>query len=86
MLKQILYGILGIAFGALLTIKANWFVDTFGRISWAERHFGSAGTYGFVRLLGVILSVIFFFYAIGMLGPVYLAIIKFLSTVFGTAA
>lgn len=33
-------------------------VDLFGRIGWAERHLGSAGTYVFYRLLGVFLILL----------------------------
>lgn len=85
MLKQIIYGLLGIIGSLMLTIKAHKIVDNTGRIEWAERFFGGAGTYTFVRLLGIFLALFFFFYMFGLVGIVYKEIVNFIYNLFGTA-
>ncbi|HDS11548.1 MAG TPA: hypothetical protein ENN77_01440 [Candidatus Wirthbacteria bacterium] len=51
-----------------LIVKYNvQIVRTFGRISWAERKLGPAGTYTFYKLLGILLSVGSFLFFTGQL-------------------
>jgi len=86
MFYRIIYGMLGVAAGIFLTVKAHSVVDNTGRIDWAERFFGGAGTYTFIRVLGIFLSVFFFLYAVGLLGTVYLGIVHFIYSIFGMAS
>jgi hypothetical protein len=49
-------GILIIAFGTLLVIKTEWFVQNFGTNAWAEEHMGtSGGSRLMYKLIGLIL-------------------------------
>ena len=85
MFKQIIYGLLGIIGSLILTVKAHKIVDNTGRIQWAERVLGGAGTYTFVRLLGIFLSLFFFLYMFGLVGIVYKEIVDFIYSLFGIA-
>lgn len=52
-------GLLAIAFGAVLIIKTEWFIENFGTSAWAEQHMGtSGGTRLLYKLIG--LAIIFF--------------------------
>lgn len=58
-----------VAFGALLTIKNEWMLQNFGSIAWAEQHLGfEGGSRLFYKLLGVILCIVGFVIAFGLLG------------------
>lgn len=63
----VIIGIIGIAIGAVLVIKTEWFMDFFGRIEWAERHLGTeGGTRLFYKLLGIGTIVISFMLMTGL--------------------
>lgn len=40
---RILLGLLVAAFGVVLVLKSEWFMQNFGAIPWAEEHLGSSG-------------------------------------------
>ena len=40
--------------GVLMTIKADWFLQNFGKSSWAEEHLGGDGTRTMYKILGVL--------------------------------
>jgi hypothetical protein len=52
MIWQIIIGIIIAAIGALMTIKTEGFLRTFGQIPWAEVHLGG-GSRMFYKLLGI---------------------------------
>ena len=83
MIQQIVYGVIGMIFGLVVTLKTHEIVNITGRIRWAEKTFGGAGTYSFMRALGVFLIFFFFLYMIGMVGVVYKEIVDFLSSILG---
>jgi len=83
LVKQIIYGSLGVAFGFILVLKAHSLVDEVGRNNWAEMHLGAGGTYTLVRLIGGFLMFIFFAYMVGMLGPIYLTVVDFFYALIG---
>jgi hypothetical protein len=52
---QKIFGVILVVVGALLIIKAEWFLENFGRIEWAEQKLGvEGGTRLFYKLLGLI--------------------------------
>lgn len=83
MIERIIYGLIGIVFGLVVTLKTHEIVNITGRIAWAEKTFGGAGTYSFIRMLGVFLIFFFFLYTVGLVGIVYAEIIGFLYNILG---
>lgn len=62
-------GILAIAFGTILIIKTEWFVQNFGTSDWAEQHMGtSGGTRLFYKLIGLAIIFIAMMGVTGLLG------------------
>lgn len=53
-----LISLLMLGIGVLFVWKTDGVVGTFGRVGWAERHLGGAGTYTFYKLLGLVLIVL----------------------------
>ena len=50
-----IFGFVLFILGPILVIKAEWFLENFGRIEWAEVHLGSeGGTRLFYKLLGLL--------------------------------
>ena len=49
--------------GVLLIIKAEWFLENFGRIEWAEKHLGTEGG---TRLFYKLLGLLFMFFGLTM--------------------
>ena len=61
--------LLGIALGAIIVIKTEWFVQNFGTSEWAEAHMGtSGGTRLLYKLIGVGIIVIAMLAMAGLLG------------------
>lgn len=62
-MKTIL-GLVLIAVGTIITIKTEWFLSNFGRLSWFESKFGYSGGsrlgYKMIALIFIFLGVIFF--------------------------
>ncbi len=72
---KVILGIIFVIAGAVLVIKAEWFLQNFGRINWAEKHLGAeGGTRLFYKLLGLAIIVIGFLTFTGLIGTVILAI------------
>ncbi len=70
-----LVGTIVIIIGFLLVWKADWLMNNFGRIDWAERHLGTeGGTRIFYKLLGVLIIILSFLYMSGALGSILGAI------------
>lgn len=85
MLGRIIYGLLGMTAGVFITLKSHKIVDFTGRIAWAEKTFGGAGTYTFIRFVGIAFIAIFFLYMVGLAGIVYREIIDFIYGILGAA-
>ena len=70
------FGLLGIAFGILMTIKSEWSLNIIGKIASVEKYLGSfGGSRLFYQMLGVLIVVISTLYMIGALGGILEAII-----------
>ncbi|PIR75991.1 MAG: hypothetical protein COU32_04445 [Candidatus Magasanikbacteria bacterium CG10_big_fil_rev_8_21_14_0_10_42_10] len=53
------YGMFGVALGALIVMKSEWIVQNFGSYGWADEHLGaSGGSRLFYKLVG--LAIILF--------------------------
>ena len=67
--------IFGIAAGAVMVVKAEWFYQNFGTITWAEENLGtSGGSRLFYKLFGIILAIISVLGLTGLLGGLVLGI------------
>ena len=65
--------LLAVAFGAILVIKTEWFIQNFGTSAWAEEHMGtSGGTRLFYKLVGFAIIIIAFLGVSGLLGDMIL--------------
>ncbi len=72
-MKYIL-ALLGIAFGVVLIIKTEWFVQNFGTNEWAETHLGtSGGSRLLYKLIGLVIIIIAMLGVTGLLGPLILS-------------
>ena len=72
---KIIIGILGVILGAIIVIKSEWFLSTFGRVNWAERHLGAeGGTRLFYKLLGIAVIIISLLIMTGLIGGILTAI------------
>lgn len=73
-----LVGLIVIVVGALLVIKANWFLANFGSIDWAERHLGAeGGTRLFYKLIGIFAILGTFLALSGVLGTIVRSVFSF---------
>ncbi len=64
-MKSFLIGTLIVALGSLVTWKANWILDNFGRTRWAEKHLGG-GSRVFYKLIGIGIIFLGFFVLSGI--------------------
>lgn len=61
-------GIIIIGVGFLITWKADWLMDNFGRIAWAEEHLGmEGGTRLMYKIIGITAIILAFLYMSGAL-------------------
>ncbi|MFH1207731.1 MAG: hypothetical protein V1668_03945 [Patescibacteria group bacterium] len=68
-------GIIIIGVGFLITWKAEWIMDNFGRVAWAEAHLGTeGGTRLLYKLIGISAIVLSFLYMSGILSSILRAI------------
>lgn len=64
-----------IGVGFLIVWKAEWMMENFGRIAWAEEHLGSeGGTRLLYKLIGITTIVLSFLYMSGALSSILRAI------------
>jgi len=66
-MNQILVGILGIPLGIIMLKYNKQVKDFVGDISWAEKHIGSGGTYFFLKMISLLISILSFLYMTGTL-------------------
>ncbi len=64
-LARILVFLLTCAVGLAVMRYAEPIVRTFGRMDWAEKALGAGGTYTAWKLIGVLVIIVGFLYAIG---------------------
>ncbi|MFZ6035544.1 MAG: hypothetical protein ACOYUK_00130 [Patescibacteria group bacterium] len=65
---QYVLGFILIGVGFVITWKADWLVNNFGRIAWAEEHLGmDGGTRLFWKLIGILVIIGSFLYMTGAL-------------------
>lgn len=68
-MSRIIWGLVGVALGALMVIKTEWLVENFGTSSWAEEHLGtSGGTRLMYKFIGLIIIFLAMMFATGLLG------------------
>ncbi len=60
--------------GVFMSIKSDWFLQNFGKSSWAEEHLGGDGTRTMYKVLGVILFFGSIMAMTGSLGNIILSI------------
>ncbi len=66
-----IFGTLIIGVGVLIMWKADWILDNFGRVAWAEEKLGmEGGSRLFYRLIGLVFIVGSFLYMSGLLGSI----------------
>lgn len=62
-------GILIAGVGFILVWKADWFMNNFGRIAWAEQHLGTeGGTRLMYKIIGTIIIIAGFMHATDLAG------------------
>jgi len=67
-------GLLAIAFGTILIIKTEWFIQNFGTNAWAEQHLGSSGGSRLLyKLIGLAIIFIAMMGVTGLLGGFIMA-------------
>ena len=72
---RFILGIIGIAIGFILVWKADWIVNNFGRVNWAEQHLGvEGGTRLLWKLIGLFIITIALLYMFGFIEGVIGAI------------
>jgi len=66
-----LFGILGAALGFLITWKATWIMENFGRWTWFDENIGVLGGSRFAyKVIGVLVIIGSFLYMTDLLGPI----------------
>lgn len=70
MFEQIIFGLIAVGIG-VLTLKYNYQLANFtGDIGFVERYLGAGSTYGFMKLLSVLLIIGGFLYMTGLANPI----------------
>ena len=59
--------------GVLIIIFADKIYDFIGDIDFAERYLGAGGTYSFIKLMGLAVTVVSFMWAVGGIQDVLIA-------------
>ena len=72
---RFLFGFIGIIIGFLLIWRADWIMNNFGRIDWAELHLGSeGGTRILWKLIGLVVIFLAMLYMFGFVEGIITAI------------
>jgi len=70
-------GIIAIGIGFLLVWKADWLMNNFGRIAWAEEHLGmEGGTRMLYKIIGILVIIGAFLVMTGAMGAIIKLIFK----------
>ena len=70
-------GIIIVGVGFVIVWQADWIMNNFGRIAWAEAKLGmEGGTRLFYKLIGIVIIIGAFMYMFGFFEPILNAIFK----------
>jgi len=70
-------GVIAVGIGFLLVWKADWLMNNFGRIAWAEEHLGTeGGTRMLFKIIGILVIIGAFMVMTGAMGAILGAIFK----------
>lgn len=70
-----LWAILGVAIGAFIVVKSEWFYQNFGTVNWAEQHLGAeGGSRLFYKLVGLAIILLSFLLVSGLLESIFWSI------------
>ena len=84
MFGKIIFGLIGVPFGIVIIIYTRYIVEQItGSIGFAERYLGSAGTYLFVRLVGVLIFIVSLLVMFGFGDWIYTAIVNPAGSILG---
>lgn len=76
---RILFGLIVVAIGAMVTIKSDWFYQNFGSIPSADKYLGTEGGSRLAyQLIGVAISVIGFMIMTNLINGLLMAIARLL--------
>ena len=64
--------------GILVLMNTEQIVNTTGRVGWAERHLGGAGTFTLYKLIGIVIIVVGMLWGTGLFDSVFGGVIRFL--------
>jgi hypothetical protein len=79
--SQFLAGIVGAGIGFIVVWRADWMMNNFGRIPFAEKYLTSeGGTRVFYKLVGILIMIVGMMHATGLLEPTIGSLAK---TIFG---
>ena len=78
MILKFIFGILISAIGFLFVLKTQWFLYNFGRIPFGEKYFGGGGSRLVYKLIGIIIMLFGFMYALNMTDIILKGIAKLL--------
>lgn len=66
---NIVFGIIAIVIGFIIVWKADWMMENFGRIAWADEHLGAeGGTRLLYKLIGIAIIGFAFLFMFGLGG------------------
>ena len=69
---RIFLSLVFVVVGILITMKANWIVENFGTLPWAEKHLGSTSLYW--KLFGITVTTVSILTMIGVTQAVLVSI------------
>jgi len=78
MILKFIFGILISAIGFLFVLKTQWFLYNFGRIPFGEKYFGGGGSRLVYKLIGILIIIFGFLYALNMTDIILRGIAKLL--------
>ena len=76
-----IFGLLGVALGALIVMKSEWIIQNFGTYGWADEHLGSSGgSRLFYKLVGMAIILFSLLSMAGLMDNILLGIFGRLFT------
>ena len=78
MIFKFIFGMLISAIGFLFILKTQWFLYNFGRIPFGEKYFGGGGSRLVYKLIGILIMLFGFMYALNMTDIILKGIAKLL--------
>jgi len=78
MILKFILGLLISGIGFLFVLKTQWFLYNFGRIPFGEKYFGGGGSRLVYKLIGILIMLFGFMYALNMTDIILKGIAKLL--------